>query len=108
MANVTLTIDGTSVTVPEKTTLWDAARQIGINIPVLCHAQNERPVGVCRACVVDVERQRVLQAACIRPAENGMVVHTNTPRVESARRVVVELLMADHPVPCSPDCTRSI
>jgi CRP-like cAMP-binding protein/Fe-S-cluster-containing dehydrogenase component len=98
---VTLTIDGTSVTVPEKTTLWEAARQIGINIPVLCHAQNERPVGVCRACVVDVERQRVLQAACVRPAENGMVVHTNTDRVQSARRTVVELLMADHPAPCA-------
>jgi len=97
VADVTLTIDNIPVTVPAGTTIFDAARMSGIPIPTLCHQQNETPVGVCRVCVVQVEKARVLQAACIRPAENGMVVHTNAPEVQSSRRTLIELLMADHP-----------
>ena len=73
----------------------------GIPIPTLCHQQNETPVGVCRVCVVDVKGGRVLAASCVRPAENNMVVSTNTDRVKGARRTLVELLMADHPSPCA-------
>jgi NADH dehydrogenase/NADH:ubiquinone oxidoreductase subunit G len=102
VADVTLTIDNIQVTVPAGTTIFDAARMQGIAIPTLCHQQNETPVGVCRVCVVQVEKARVLQAACIRPAENGMVVHTNPPEVAGARHTLIELLMADHPSPAPP------
>ena len=94
---IELTIDGQKVSVPAGTTVFDAARMNGIRIPTLCHQQNETPVGVCRVCVVDVGA-RVFTASCVRPAEPGMVVTTNSERVESARRTLVELLMSDHPV----------
>ena len=97
---VQLTIDGTTVTVPQGTTIFDAARVNGIPIPTLCHQQNENPVGVCRVCVVDVG-QRVYAASCIRQAEQGMVVKTNTDPVLGVRRTLVELLMSDHPSPCA-------
>ncbi len=100
MSNVDLTIDGIPVSVPQGTTLFDAARSHGIPIPTLCHQQNETPVGVCRVCVVDVGG-RVLAASCVRPAENKMVVSTNSEKVTRARRTLLELLMADHPSPCA-------
>ncbi len=100
MSNVQLTIDGLQVSVPEGTTVFDAARTNGIAIPTLCHQQNETPVGVCRVCVVDVGG-RVLAASCVRPAENKMVVSTNSDKVRGARRTLVEMLMADHPSPCA-------
>src|SRR6202162_268978 len=98
--HVQLTIDGTSVSVPQGTTIFDAARLNGISIPTLCHQQNENPVGVCRVCVVDVG-QRVYAASCIRQVESGMIVKTATDPVLSARRTLVELLMSDHPSPCA-------
>ena len=97
---IQLTIDGLQVSVAPGTTVFDAARTNGIHIPTLCHQQNETPVGVCRVCVVDVGA-RVFAAACIRPAENKMVVKTNTDAVKHARGTLVELLMADHPSPCA-------
>ena len=100
MSGVQLTIDGLAVTVAAGTTVFDAARLNGIAIPTLCHQQNETPVGVCRVCVVEAGG-RVLTASCIRPAEDGMAVATNSEKVRNARRTVVELLMADHPSPCA-------
>src|SRR5436305_7588742 len=104
----TLTINEKQVTVPAGTTIFDAARLNGIPIPTLCHQQNETPVGVCRVCVVDVGA-RVYGAACIREAENNMVVKTNSDNVKAARKTLIELLMSDHPSPCareqhSEDC----
>src|ERR1700677_1013494 len=98
--HVQLTIDGTSVTVPKGTTVFDAARTLGVTIPTLCHQQNESPVGVCRVCVVDVG-QRVYAASCVRQAEQGMNVKTNTDPVLGVRNTLVELLMSDHPSPCA-------
>lgn len=100
-ATVTLTIDNRSVTIPAGTTIWDAARTIGIEIPTLCHNPKLRPVAVCRVCAVEVEKARTMAAACIRQAEAGMVVHTNTERVRRARSTLVELLLAEHPSPCA-------
>jgi CRP-like cAMP-binding protein/Fe-S-cluster-containing dehydrogenase component len=97
---VTLTIDGQQVTVPQGTTIFDAARMQGIAIPTLCHQQNENPVGVCRVCVVDVG-QRVYTASCVRPCEPNMNVKTGTEAVINTRRTLVELLMSDHPSPCA-------
>ncbi len=100
MSDITLTIDGLAVSVPAGTTVFDAARMNGIAIPTLCHQQNETPVGVCRVCVVEAGG-RVLTASCVRPAENGMVVATNSEKVRNARKTLVELLMSDHPSPCA-------
>ncbi len=98
---ISLTIDDREVTVPRGTTLWEAARQAGIPVPVLCHDPDMEPVAVCRVCAVEVQGARVLPASCIRQCEPGMVVRTDTPRVRNARKMVVELLMADHPSPCA-------
>src|SRR5262245_27271745 len=104
MSNVTLTIDGRPVTVPAGTTVWDAAKTIGIDIPVLCHHEKLRPVGVCRMCVVDTGG-RVLAASCVRPCEEGMKVQSASPKVEQHRRMLTALLLADHPVPCAKERT---
>ncbi len=93
---VTLTIDGAAVTVPEGTTIWAAAREAGIDIPVLCHDERYDPVGVCRMCVVDVGA-RAYAAACVRPCEDGMEVKTATPDVERSRATLTELLLSDQP-----------
>src|ERR671917_1269996 len=93
---VTLTVDGREVTVPEGTTIWDAAKALDIEIPALCHDERYDPVGVCRTCVVDVGA-RVLAAACVRPCEDGMEVKTATDQVERQRAVLTELLMSDQP-----------
>src|SRR4051794_17457808 len=93
---VTVEIDGRSVAVREGTSVYDAARQVGVDIPVLCHDERYDPVGVCRMCVVDTGG-RVLAAACVRPCEDGMEVRTATPEVERQRAQLTELLMADQP-----------
>ncbi|MCH8076827.1 MAG: (2Fe-2S)-binding protein [SAR324 cluster bacterium] len=93
---VTLTIDGKSVTVAQGVTLWEAAREIGIDIPVLCHSPRMRPVGVCRMCVVDIG-ERVLAAACVRECAEGMTVATGGAEVEGHRRVLSQLLLSDYP-----------
>ncbi|MBA0124817.1 formate dehydrogenase subunit alpha [Haloechinothrix sp. YIM 98757] len=93
---VTLTIDGRSITVPEGTTVWQAARELGIDIPALCHDERYEPVGVCRMCVVDTGG-RAFAASCVRPCEPDMEVTTSTPEVEQSRRVLTELLVVDQP-----------
>ena len=103
---VTLTIDGRETTVPEGTTIWDAAKDRGIEIPVLCHDPRYDPVGVCRMCVVDVGG-RVLAAACMRPCEDGMKVETATDKVERQRRMLTRLLLADQPPPGDPKETTT-
>src|SRR4051794_19806039 len=93
---VSLTIDGRALTVPEGTTIWQAAKDVGIDIPVLCHDERYDPVGVCRMCVVDVGA-RVYAASCIRPCEDGMEVKTDTPELERNRAQLTELLLVDQP-----------
>ena len=93
---VTLTIDGRQAVVPAGTTLWEAARQLGIDIPALCHDPALRPVGVCRLCVVDVG-ERVLAPSCVRPCADGMTVRTATPEVVQHRTMLLRLLLSDYP-----------
>ncbi|MGH2908356.1 MAG: formate dehydrogenase subunit alpha [Solirubrobacteraceae bacterium] len=95
---VTLTIDGREVTVAEGTTILDAAGQLGIEIPVLCHDERYDPVGVCRMCVVDVGA-RVYAAACVRPCEQGMEVTTGGEQIDSHRAMLTELLLSEQPDP---------
>ncbi|WP_425081425.1 formate dehydrogenase subunit alpha [Ruegeria arenilitoris] len=96
---VTFNLNGDDVTVPEGTTIWDAANGRGLVIPHLCHkpAPGYKPDGNCRACMVEVEGERTLVASCIRPASEGMVVKTDTDRAEKSRAMVMELLVADQP-----------
>ena len=97
---VDITLDGQPVRVPVGTSVFDAARMNGINIPTLCHLQSQTPVGVCRLCVVDTGA-RVLAASCVRPVEPGMKVVTNSEKVLAARKTVLELMMSDHSSPCA-------
>src|SRR3979411_833909 len=94
--SVTVAIDGHPVTVPEGTTIYDAAKHVGVGIPVLCHDERYDPVGVCRMCVVDTGG-RVFAAACVRPCEDGMEVKTSTPDLERNRATLTERLVSDQP-----------
>src|SRR5579875_303208 len=89
---VDVTIDGQPVRVPEGATLLEACRRQGIDTPTLCYLENLTPVNVCRVCVVEVEGSRTLVPACSRRVEPGMVVHTDSERVRTSRRLVLELL----------------
>jgi NADP-reducing hydrogenase subunit HndD len=89
---VDLIIDGAAVSVPAGSTLLDACRQQGIDTPTLCYAENLTPVNVCRVCVVEVAGSRVLVPACSRKAEAGMDVQTDSERVRTSRKVVLEFL----------------
>ena len=96
---VTFTLNGETVEAEQGLTIWEVANGRGLKIPHLCHkpAPGYRPDGNCRACMVEIEGERTLAASCIREPSDGMVVTTNNTRAQSARRMVVELLMADHP-----------
>jgi predicted molibdopterin-dependent oxidoreductase YjgC len=89
---VPLTVDGASVTVSEGSTILDACRSAGIEIPTLCFGDTLTPVNACRVCMVDVEGSRVLVPSCSRRAEEGMVVTTTGDRARTARKLVLELL----------------
>jgi NADP-reducing hydrogenase subunit HndD len=89
---VDVTIDGQTVRVPEGATLLDACRQQGIDTPTLCYLENLTPVNVCRVCVVEVEGSRTLVPSCSRKAEPGMTVHTDSERVRTSRKMVLEFL----------------
>ncbi|MBY5933154.1 formate dehydrogenase subunit alpha [Tateyamaria omphalii] len=96
---VTFTLDGQEVQAEAGMTIWEVAHGRGLVIPHLCHkpAPGYRPDGNCRACMVEIEGERVLAASCIREPSEGMVVTTNSARAESARKMVVEMLVADQP-----------
>jgi len=114
MENITLTIDGYNVQVPKGSTILDAARKVGVDIPTLCYMELEstpmhNETASCRICVVEVEGRPRLAPSCATPVVEGMVVRTNTPRVLHARKTVLELLISDHPKDClicakSGDC----
>ena len=100
-----LTIDGVGVDVPNGTTVLEAAKQAGINIPTLCYLKDINQYGACRLCVVE-SGGRALQAACVLPATDGMVVKTNTPAIREARKINLELLLSNHDKSCL-SCVRS-
>ncbi|MDP3721664.1 MAG: 2Fe-2S iron-sulfur cluster-binding protein, partial [Anaerolineaceae bacterium] len=124
---VNLTIDGRSVSVPADMNLVDAAKSVGIIIPVFCHHPKLKPVGMCRVCLVDVGRQQVdrttgtvvlnedgtpkiifgpkLETACTTLVSEGMVVWGATEKVMSARKEIVEFLLTSHPLDC-PVCDK--
>jgi len=107
MSTVKLTIDNKQVEAPAGSTILEAARSIGIKIPTLCAwTEGNHTPGACRVCMTEVEGQRSLVAACVFPVTEGMVIHTNTEKVRQARKMVVELLLANHPQECN-FCVRN-
>ena len=103
---INLTIDGQKVTVPEGTSILNAAKQVGIDIPTLCFLKDINEVGDCRMCIVEVEGRRGFATSCIQTVEEGMVVHTHTPNVLEARHVILDLIISNHAKDCLT-CTRS-
>ncbi|MGD0282161.1 MAG: molybdopterin-dependent oxidoreductase [Dissulfurispiraceae bacterium] len=103
---ISLTIDGKNIKTKRGSTILQAALGNGLYIPNLCYDKRLRPYGGCRLCVVEMEGQKRLFAACSTPAEEGMVVITETPKLAKARRTVLELLLIHHPLDC-PICDKA-
>ena len=103
---VNLTIDQKAVCVAPNTTILAAAARVGITIPTLCYLKDINEIGACRICVVEVEGHDNLVPACTALAEDGMVVHTNTPRVKQARKINLQMILSQHDSQC-PTCVRN-
>jgi NADP-reducing hydrogenase subunit HndD len=98
---VRFTINNRAAQVREGSTILEAARQCGINIPTLCYHPDQEIKANCRICAVEVEGSKTLQTACSTVVTEGMKIHTNTPRVRQARRINAELLLSDHDLDCT-------
>lgn len=103
---INLTMNGKPVSVPEGSTILDAAKKLNIYIPTLCYLEDIHSIGSCRMCVVEVEGAKTLQASCVTPATEGMMVKTNTARVRESRKIMYELILSDHPKDCL-SCERN-
>ena len=99
-APVTLTVDGIAVTVPDGTSVMRAASLAGIQVPKLCATDSIAAFGSCRLCVVEIEGRRGTPSSCTTPVAEGMVVHTQSPKVQKIRKGVMELYISDHPLDC--------
>lgn len=93
-------LNGTKVSARPGMTILELARENGVDIPTLCYMPELSPIGACRICVVEVEGTRTLVASCHTPVAANMVIHTHSPKVLEARKVIVELLLASHPDVC--------
>ncbi len=100
MAKITLTIDGKKVEAEQGMTIFQAAKSAGIEIPHLCYHEALPPIGSCRMCLVEVEGARGFVTSCASLASDGMVVKTQTEQLENARKMIIELLLSDHPLDC--------
>src|ERR1700759_2996511 len=100
LAQVTLTIDGQSVTVPEGTSIMRAAQIAGTTIPKLCATDSLEAFGSCRLCLIEIEGRNGTPASCTTPVEPGMKVKTQTPKLAKLRRGSMELYISDHPLDC--------
>ncbi len=100
MAMINLTINNKAIQVEEGTTIFEAAKLNNILIPHFCYMENVHQIGSCRICVVEVEGGKTLMASCVTAATEGMIVHTNSERVRSVRKVIFELMLSDHPKEC--------
>ncbi|MBB5687792.1 formate dehydrogenase subunit alpha [Sphingobium boeckii] len=98
--SVTLSINGRAVTVPAGSTVMRAASEIGTNIPKLCATDSLKQFGSCRLCLVEIDGAPGTPASCTTPVSEGMVVHTQTPKLQKLRKGVMELYISDHPLDC--------
>lgn len=124
--SITLTIDNQQVTVPEGTLIVNAAKMVGIDIPVFCYHPKMEPVGMCRQCLVEVGRPMIdrttgqpviedgkvkvqfgpkLETACTTPVSEGMVVLTRSEKARAAQKEILEFLLTSHPLDC-PVCDK--
>jgi len=103
---IELTINDKKITIEEGSTILQTALKNGIKIPNFCYDKRLKPYGACRMCLVEVEGQRRLFAACSSPAENGMIIKTDTPKLRKLRQTVLELLLVHHPLDC-PICDKA-
>ncbi len=103
MADVTLTVDGKKLTVPAGTLLIEACKSTGIEVPSFCYYPGLSLQGACRMCLVEIEKMPKLQTACTTPVAEGMVVATESDKIKQARKSMLELLLANHPLDC-PVC----
>lgn len=106
MKSITVTIDGQQVSVPEGTTILEAAENVNIKIPRLCYHPDLPPVSACRLCVVEIEGDRLLRTACSWKCADGMKISTTTPLVRESRKMAMELLLSRHPMKCT-ECVRN-
>lgn len=105
MKNINLIIDDTPVTVPEGTTIMEAAETIGVHIPRLCYLPKLSLEGACRICIVEAEGYRGYLASCATKVVEGMKIRTNSPEIRQARRDLIELILDNHPMECQT-CER--
>ena len=103
MADVNLTVDGKKVTAPAGTLLIEACKSVGIEVPSFCYYPNLSLQGACRMCLVKIEKMPKLQTACTTVIGEGMIVTTDSPEVKQARKSMLEMLLANHPLDC-PVC----
>ena len=103
---ININIDGKDISVKEGSTILEAARQANIDIPTLCYLKGINQIGDCRMCIVEIEGRKGFATSCIQRAEEGMVVHTHTPAVLEARRMVLDLIISNHAKDCLT-CTRN-
>lgn len=102
---ITLTIDGQTISIPKGTTVYQAAKQLGLDIPIFCYQDRMPPFGACRVCLVEVEKMAKPQASCTLEATDGMVVKTQSALAVEARKSILEFLLINHPLDC-PICDR--
>lgn len=103
---INLTIDGREISVPKGTTVYHAAKQLGIDIPIFCYLDRMPPFGACRMCLVEVEKMEKLQTSCTLEAFEGMVVRTQSTMAAEGREDILEYLLINHPLDC-PICDRA-
>ncbi len=106
MSMINITIDGKPVQVPAGTTVLEAAKQAGIDIPTLCYLKDVNAIGACRMCLVEIKGAKALQAACVYPVAEGNEIYTASPAVKEARKINLELLLSNHKRECLT-CVRS-
>ena len=102
---ITLTVDGKQVQVEKEATVLDACRKLGTYVPTFCWDPRLDPIGACRICLVEIEKMPKLQVACITPAADGMMVHTQSSKAYGGRQSIMELMLANHPLDC-PTCDK--
>lgn len=100
MDTVNVKINGRDYTVDKNATVLEACREASINIPTLCYMKDINAIGACRLCLVEVKGARTLAAACVQPVSDGMEIMTNTPAVQKARKLNLELMLSDHDMSC--------
>ena len=106
MEMVNVKVNGIAVSVPKGSTILEAARVAGIEIPTLCYMKDKNEIGACRICVVEATGARGLVTACVYPVAEGMEIQTNTEKVQKARKTTLELILSTHDKKCL-SCVRS-